>query len=110
MMISLLPSTYAYDPSTQISDSQPGVASQPTGMRGFEQAGESGARTIAEMINRMKDSADPKAEGLKITLELVDAVKNLSGIKGVHLQAIEAEGLLPDIIKAAGLLPRPEIG
>ncbi len=63
-----------------------------------------------EMINRMKDSADPKAEGLKITLELIEAVKNLSGIKGVHLQAIEAEGLLPDIIKAAGLLPRPEIG
>jgi 5,10-methylenetetrahydrofolate reductase len=60
-----------------------------------------------EMIARMKDAEDPKAEGIKITLELVDAVKNLSGAKGVHLQAIEAEGILPDIIKEAGLLPRP---
>ena len=60
-----------------------------------------------EMIQRMKDSADPKAEGIKITLELVDAIKNLSGIKGFHLQAIESEVLLPDVIKAAGLLPRP---
>ncbi|MCK4959720.1 MAG: methylenetetrahydrofolate reductase [Planctomycetes bacterium] len=61
-----------------------------------------------EMIKRMKDAADPKAEGIKITLELVDAVKNLSGVKGLHLQAIEAEGLLPDVIKDAGLLPRPK--
>ncbi len=51
-----------------------------------------------------------KAAAPKIILELIEAVKNLSGIKGVHLQAIEAEELLPDVIKAAGLLPRPEIG
>ena len=62
-----------------------------------------------ELIARMKDAADPEEEGIKITLELVDAARNLSGIKGVHLQAIEAEGLLPDVIKAAGLLPRPHI-
>lgn len=62
-----------------------------------------------ELIARMKDASDPAEEGFKITLELIDAARNLSGIKGVHLQAIEAEGLLPDVIKAAGLLPRPQI-
>jgi 5,10-methylenetetrahydrofolate reductase len=62
-----------------------------------------------ELIGRMKDAADPHEEGIKITLELIDAVRNLSGVKGVHLQAIEAEELLPDVIKAAGLLPRPQI-
>ena len=62
-----------------------------------------------ELIARMKDAADPQDEGIKITLELVEAARNLSGIKGVHLQAIEAEGLLPDVIKAAGLLPRPHV-
>ncbi len=62
-----------------------------------------------ELIARMKDAADPKEEGIKITLELIEAAKNLSGIKGVHLQAIETEGLLPDVIKAAGLLPRPHV-
>ena len=62
-----------------------------------------------ELIARMKDAADPHEEGIKITLELIDAARNLSGIKGVHLQAIEAEGLLPDVIKAAGLLPRPHV-
>ncbi len=62
-----------------------------------------------ELIARMKGAADPHEEGIKITLELIDAARNLSGIKGVHLQAIEAEGLLPDVIKAAGLLPRPHV-
>lgn len=62
-----------------------------------------------ELISRMKDAADPEEEGVKITLELIEEARNLSGIKGVHLQAIEAEGLLPDIIKAAGLLPRPHL-
>jgi len=62
-----------------------------------------------ELIARMKGAADPSEEGIKITLELIEAARNLSGIKGVHLQAIEAEGLLPDVIKAAGLLPRPHV-
>lgn len=62
-----------------------------------------------ELIARMKDAADSHEEGIKITLELIDAARNISGIKGVHLQAIEAEGLLPDVIKAAGLLPRPHV-
>ncbi len=59
------------------------------------------------MIERLLAAADPEKEGIKITLELIDAVRNIPGIRGVHLQAIEAEGILPDIIKAAGLLPRP---
>jgi methylenetetrahydrofolate reductase (NADPH) len=62
-----------------------------------------------ELITRMKDAADPGEEGIKITLELIEEARNLSGIKGVHLQAIEAEELLPDVIKAAGLLPRPQV-
>ena len=60
-----------------------------------------------EIVARMKDAEDPQKEGIKIALELVDAVKKLSGAKGVHLQAIEAEGILPGIIKEAGLFPRP---
>jgi methylenetetrahydrofolate reductase (NADPH) len=62
-----------------------------------------------ELIDRMKQASDPKAEGIKITLELIEAVRALPGAAGVHLQAIEAEELLPEIIEAAGLSPRPEV-
>lgn len=60
-----------------------------------------------DMIKRIKASADPKEEGFKIAIELIQAVKEIPGVKGVHLQAIEAEHLLPQLIERAGLLPRP---
>ena len=68
-----------------------------------------GVTVPEELIARMKDAADPAAEGLKVTVELIEQVRELDGVKGVHLQAIEAEELLPDIIKQAGLSPRPEV-
>ncbi|MEW5911562.1 MAG: methylenetetrahydrofolate reductase [Thermodesulfobacteriota bacterium] len=63
----------------------------------------------AELIARLKGAADPKAEGIKVTVELIQAVRELPGVKGVHLQAIEAEELLKEIIPAAGLTPRPQV-
>lgn len=85
------------------------IIPRSAGMLRYMNANVPGIEVPDEMIKRMKDASDPKEEGIKITLELIDAVKNLSGVKGVHLQAIEAEGLLPDVIKAAGLLPRPKV-
>ena len=41
--------------------------------------------------------------------ELIEAVRAIPGVRGVHLQAIECEEILPEIIEKAGLLPRPEI-
>ncbi len=83
------------------------IVPRSAGMLKYMNTNVPGIEVPDEMIARMKDAKDAKAEGIKITLELIDAAKNLSGVSGVHLQAIEAEHLLPDIIKAAGLLPRP---
>jgi methylenetetrahydrofolate reductase (NADPH) len=62
-----------------------------------------------ELIARMKGAKDAKAEGFKVTVELIQAVREIKGVKGVHLQAIEAEELLAEIIPAAGLTPRPQV-
>ena len=48
-------------------------------------------------------------EGIKITVELIQQVREIPGIKGVHIQAIEWEHKIPEILKKAGLLPRPVI-
>ena len=85
------------------------IVPRSAGMLRYMNANVPGIEVPNDMIKRMKDAADQKAEGIRITLELIEAVRNLSGIKGVHLQAIEAEDILPDVIKAAGLLPRPEL-
>jgi 5,10-methylenetetrahydrofolate reductase len=85
------------------------IVPRSAGMLRYMNANVPGVEVPEEIIQRMKGASDPKAEGIEIALELIEGVKNLSGVRGVHLQAIEAEELLPDVIKGAGLLPRPRI-
>jgi len=48
-----------------------------------------------------------EAEGVRITVELVEQVLATPGVRGVHIQAIEWEAAIEGIVKAAGLAPRP---
>ncbi|MBN1993469.1 MAG: methylenetetrahydrofolate reductase [Anaerolineae bacterium] len=77
------------------------------GMLKYMQANVPGVEVPEEMIARLQSAARPREEGLQIALELINGVKEIPGVKGVHLQAIEAEHLLPELIEQAGLLPRP---
>ncbi len=47
-------------------------------------------------------------EGLAICLETIDALKQIKGIAGIHIMAIEWEEIVPEIVKKAGLFPRPD--
>ena len=68
-----------------------------------------GIEVPESMIARLKGAKKPKAEGLDIAVELIQALREIPGIKGIHLQAIEGEGLLPKVLGRAGLLPRPAV-
>jgi methylenetetrahydrofolate reductase (NADPH) len=46
-------------------------------------------------------------EGLKICVETIKRLKELPGVRGVHIMAIEWEEKVAEIVEAAGLLPRP---
>jgi methylenetetrahydrofolate reductase (NADPH) len=48
-------------------------------------------------------------EGIRITVELIQQLKEVAGIRGAHIQAIEWEHKIPEIIKRAGLFPRPAL-
>lgn len=64
--------------------------------------------TVPEaLIKRMEAAKDQKAEGINVAIELIQQVRNIKGVRGVHLQAIESEELLPVVIRAAELMPRP---
>jgi methylenetetrahydrofolate reductase (NADPH) len=56
-----------------------------------------------------KKEARRKSEeiGKQIAVELIEQVRAIEGVRGVHIQAIEWEEAVPQIVKAAGLLPRP---
>lgn len=71
-----------------------------------------------EIVNRMeaagKGIEDKKAkaaalkeEGIKICVELIQQMREIEGVRGIHLMAIEWEEAVPIIMERAGLLPRP---
>jgi methylenetetrahydrofolate reductase (NADH) len=59
-------------------------------------------------IQRLSNAEEPAAEGKKICVEQILRLKEIEGVAGVHLMAIEWEKYVREIVEAAGLLPRPE--
>jgi len=62
-----------------------------------------------EIIKRMEGVAKDKQkeEGIKICVETIQKLKEMDGVKGVHIMAIEWEEAVGEIAEKAGLLPRP---
>ncbi len=64
-----------------------------------------------ELKKRLKgvEKEDQPEEGIKFALEQIEEFKEMEGIAGVHLMAIEWEERVPEIAKRAGVLPRPVV-
>ncbi len=62
-----------------------------------------------EVIQRMKDATDKQDEGIQICADIINQVKEIEGVAGIHCMAIEWESAVPEILNRAGLLPRPGI-
>jgi methylenetetrahydrofolate reductase (NADPH) len=64
-----------------------------------------------EIIARMKSVApkEQRAEGLKVCVETIKALREIPGIRGVHIMAIEWEEAVRQLVEEAGLFPRPEV-
>lgn len=64
--------------------------------------------TIPEkLMKRMEAAGDGAAEeGIQISLELIEAVKKMQGVNGIHLMAVGWEEIVPRIVTEAGLLPK----
>ena len=60
-----------------------------------------------EVIDRMKGASDKQEEGINICVDIINQVKEIEGVAGVHVMAIEWEEAVPEICERAGLLPRP---
>lgn len=63
------------------------------------------------LISRLKGVPKEKQaeEGIKICVETIQQLKEIEGVHGVHIMAIEWEEMVPRIVEAAGLLPRPKV-
>ncbi len=66
-----------------------------------------GIRVPQAILKRLADSSDPKEEGIQIALEIVDRIKRLPGIKGIHFMSVTWESVIPRIILESGLRSKP---
>lgn len=64
-----------------------------------------------EIITRLQSVAKDKQaeEGIRIALEQIEEFKQMKGVAGVHLMAIEWEHKVPEIAERAKVLPRPKV-
>lgn len=62
-----------------------------------------------EIVNRLRHTPGPRKreEGKQICIEIIQQVREIEGVAGVHVMAYRQEELVAEIIEEAGLLPRP---
>jgi methylenetetrahydrofolate reductase (NADPH) len=63
-----------------------------------------------EVVKRMSGVPKEKQpeEGIKICVESIQRLKEVEGVSGFHIMAIEWEEKVPEIVEMAGLYPRPK--
>jgi methylenetetrahydrofolate reductase (NADPH) len=50
-----------------------------------------------------------RAEGMSICIEQIEELREIEGVAGVHIMAIEWEEAIRPIVERVGLLPRPQV-
>jgi methylenetetrahydrofolate reductase (NADPH) len=55
------------------------------------------------IIKRLENAADPKEEGIQVALEIIERVKNLPGVRGIHFMAVGWESIVPRLAQESGL-------
>jgi 5,10-methylenetetrahydrofolate reductase len=62
-----------------------------------------------EVIRRLDEAGDDaQFEGVRLTVEVVRALKAIDGVAGVHVMGLGREESVRQVIEDAGLLPRPD--
>ena len=62
-----------------------------------------------EIVERLRKTPKERQqeEGRKICIEIIQQVRKIEGVSGVHIMAYRQEELVANIVLEAGLLPRP---
>jgi len=62
-----------------------------------------------EIIDRMVKAKKPADEGIQLCVEQIQELREIKGVRGIHLMAIEWEHRVPEIAERAKLVPRPQV-
>lgn len=64
-----------------------------------------------EIVDRLRKTPENRQveEGKRICVEIIEQVKDIEGVDGLHIMAYKQQEIVPEIVEEAGLLPRPAI-
>lgn len=68
-----------------------------------------GMRIPDQVVERMTRADDAEREGVLLSAELVTELLGIEGVAGVHLMSVGWTRSMPQVVEAAGLLPRPAV-
>jgi len=57
-----------------------------------------------DIIKRLEGASEPKLEGRKICVELIQQIREIEGISGVHVMAYRQEAAVGEIVQQSGVL------
>ncbi len=56
------------------------------------------------VIARLKGAQNPKQEGIRLCVDIINEVKEIEGVHGVHIMAYRQEQSVPEIVERSGVL------
>jgi methylenetetrahydrofolate reductase (NADPH) len=65
-------------------------------------------QAIVQRMAKTPKAAQP-AEGIEICIEILEQVRQIEGVAGVHVMAIQWPEAVPEIVERSGLRPRPRL-
>ncbi len=80
------------------------------GMARYMRDSVAGMEVLPEYVTRMEKTPKEKwkDEGINVCVEIIQQMREIPGIAGVHIMSIEWEEAVPIIMERAKLLPRPK--
>ena len=77
------------------------------GMARYMRDSVSGVSVPDSFVKRMEGAGkNAKEEGVNIALEVIQQVREIPGVHGIHIMAVGWEDAVPEIVNKAGLMPR----
>jgi methylenetetrahydrofolate reductase (NADPH) len=56
------------------------------------------------VVKRLAGAQNPRAEGVAIAVELIQQMREIKGVSGVHIMAFKMEETVPEIVQRSGVL------
>ena len=76
-------------------------------MARYMQKNVAGMMVSDQLCERLEKAEDVPKEAINIVVEQINQIREIPGVRGIHIMAVAWEEMVPEIVRRAGLYPRP---